>query len=72
VRATLLGALAYFVLPFDIAPDFLPLVGFGDDAAVLMGALKLLSGHVKSEHYEAARSALDPDHQSAGEDGRPA
>lgn len=72
VRATLLGALAYFVLPFDIAPDFLPLVGFGDDAAVLMGALKLLSGHVKPEHYEAARAALDPDSQPSGEDGRPA
>src|SRR5262245_2155317 len=31
VRATLLGALAYFVLPTDIVPDFLAVVGFGDD-----------------------------------------
>lgn len=58
VRATLLAALAYFILPFDVAPDFLPLVGFSDDAAVLMGALKLLSGHVTPEHYAAAREAL--------------
>lgn len=68
VRATLLGALAYFILPFDLTPDLLPLIGFGDDAAVLMGALKLLSGHVKPEHYEAARVAFDP----GGEDSRPA
>ncbi len=72
VRATLLGALAYFILPFDLTPDILPLIGFGDDAAVLMGALKLLSGHVKPEHYEAARAALAPDGQPAAEDGRPA
>lgn len=72
VRATLLGALAYFILPFDLTPDILPLIGFGDDAAVLMGALKLLSGHVKPEHYEAARAALDPDGRPAAEDGRPA
>ncbi|MFG1211384.1 YkvA family protein [Xanthobacter flavus] len=72
VRATLLGALAYFILPFDLTPDILPLIGFGDDAAVLMGALKLLSGHVKPEHYEAARAALDPDGRPTTEDGRPA
>ena len=35
VRAVLLGALAYFVLPFDGIPDVLPVLGFTDDAAVL-------------------------------------
>lgn len=72
VRATLLGALAYFILPFDLTPDLLPLIGFGDDAAMLLGALRLLSGHVKPEHYEAARAALDPDGQPTAESGRPA
>lgn len=59
VRATLLAALAYFVLPVDLTPDFLPLIGFSDDAAVLMGALRLLSSHVQPYHYAAARDALD-------------
>ncbi|MBB6308485.1 YkvA family protein [Xanthobacter tagetidis] len=67
VRATLLGALAYFVLPFDVAPDLLPLVGFGDDAAVLMGAMRLLSGHVLPHHYAAARAAIS-DLRKAGAD----
>ena len=40
VKTTLLGALAYFVLPFDFVPDVLPVIGYGDDAAVLMAALK--------------------------------
>lgn len=59
VRATLLAALAYFVLPVDAVPDIFPLIGFTDDAAVLMVALKLLSVHVKPDHYAAARAALD-------------
>jgi uncharacterized membrane protein YkvA (DUF1232 family) len=33
VKAALLGALAYFVLPFDTVPDMLPFLGFADDAA---------------------------------------
>ena len=34
-KAVLYGALAYFVLPIDIVPDFIFLFGFTDDAAVL-------------------------------------
>jgi uncharacterized membrane protein YkvA (DUF1232 family) len=58
VRAALLGALAYFILPFDFIPDFMPLLGYTDDAAVLLTALRLVSGHVRPDHYEAARRAL--------------
>ena len=35
VQAALLGAIAYFILPFDFIPDMLPVLGFTDDAAVL-------------------------------------
>jgi uncharacterized membrane protein YkvA (DUF1232 family) len=59
VRATLLAALAYFVLPTDALPDFLPLLGFTDDAAVILSALGLVSSHVSEEHRERARAALD-------------
>ena len=58
VKTALLGALAYFVLPADAMPDVLPLLGYGDDALVLVTALKLVSGHVRDEHREAARQAL--------------
>lgn len=59
VRATLFGALAYFILPTDFAPDIFPIVGFTDDAAVLMAALRLLSSHVLPHHHAAAREALE-------------
>jgi uncharacterized membrane protein YkvA (DUF1232 family) len=58
VQATLLGALAYFILPFDFIPDMLPVLGFTDDAAVLATALRLVSSHITPDHREAARAAL--------------
>lgn len=58
VKAALVGALAYFVMPFDIAPDILPLLGFADDAAVLAAALRMVAGHIRPEHREAARRVM--------------
>ncbi len=58
VKAALIGALAYFVLPFDAVPDMLPLLGYGDDAAVLVTALRMVAAHLRPEHRDAARRAL--------------
>jgi uncharacterized membrane protein YkvA (DUF1232 family) len=58
VQASLLGAIAYFILPFDVMPDMLPMLGFTDDAAVLATAIRLVASHITPEHREAARSAL--------------
>ena len=58
VRVALIGALAYFISPFDLIPDMLPIVGLTDDAAVLAGAIKLVWDQIKPEHRDAAREAL--------------
>jgi uncharacterized membrane protein YkvA (DUF1232 family) len=58
VKASLVGALAYFVLPFDAMPDVFPLLGFSDDAAVLLVALRMVGAHMRPEHRDAARAAL--------------
>jgi uncharacterized membrane protein YkvA (DUF1232 family) len=58
VQASLLGAIAYFVLPFDAVPDMLPMLGFTDDAAVLATAIRLVASHITPDHREAARVAL--------------
>jgi uncharacterized membrane protein YkvA (DUF1232 family) len=58
VQAALVGALAYFVLPFDIIPDMMPVLGFTDDAAVLATAIKLVASHIRAEHRAAAREAI--------------
>ena len=59
VQATLLGALAYFILPFDFIPDMLPILGFTDDAAILATALRIVSSHITPEHRDAAKAALE-------------
>jgi uncharacterized membrane protein YkvA (DUF1232 family) len=59
VRIALMAALAYFVDPFDIIPDVLPIIGLSDDAAVLAGAIKLVWDQIKPEHRDAARAALE-------------
>jgi uncharacterized membrane protein YkvA (DUF1232 family) len=58
VQAILLGALAYFVLPFDFVPDMLPIIGFTDDAAVLATAVQVVAAHIAPEHRDAARRLL--------------
>lgn len=58
-RGILLAALAYFVLPFDIVPDFILGVGFTDDFAVLMAAITAIQGEIKPRHRLAARKALE-------------
>jgi uncharacterized membrane protein YkvA (DUF1232 family) len=59
VRITLAGALAYFVLPFDLIPDFIVGLGYTDDAAILFAAIRMVSGAIKDRHHEAARRWLD-------------
>ncbi len=58
VQITLIGALAYFVLPFDFIPDMLPVLGFTDDAAVLAATIKSVISHITPDHRQAARAAL--------------
>ena len=61
VRLILLGAIAYFVMPFDGVADFLPILGFADDAALLMAAVSQVAGSITETHREQARAALRED-----------
>ena len=58
VKAVLLGALAYFVVPTDMIPDFIAGLGYGDDATVLLTAIGTMRKHVSDEHREDARRKL--------------
>jgi len=46
------------VLPADVIPDVLPVIGYTDDAAVLAAAIKLVASHINTDHREAARHTL--------------
>jgi uncharacterized membrane protein YkvA (DUF1232 family) len=57
-KGMMLAALAYFVLPTDAIPDFIPFIGYTDDAAVFAALLRVVSRHLKPRHREAARAAI--------------
>jgi uncharacterized membrane protein YkvA (DUF1232 family) len=58
VKAVLVGAIVYFVVPDHLIPKYVSLVGLADDAAVIALAIKAVSTHIKPEHREAARRTL--------------
>jgi uncharacterized membrane protein YkvA (DUF1232 family) len=45
------GGLLYFLLPVDLIPDFIPLVGYLDDLAVLTTIMNSLKGEINA--YQA-------------------
>jgi uncharacterized membrane protein YkvA (DUF1232 family) len=57
-KAILLGALAYFIMPVDAVPDFIALLGFTDDAALLMAAVQTVRANLRPDHYDRARETL--------------
>jgi uncharacterized membrane protein YkvA (DUF1232 family) len=58
VKLVLMGAIAYFILPFDAVADFLPLLGFADDAAIIATAIAQVADAITEKHREKAREAL--------------
>ena len=58
-KALMLACLAYFVLPTDAVPDWIPVIGYADDAAVFTALLGIVGKHLKPRHRAAAREAVD-------------
>ena len=46
VRVSLMAALAYLIMPFDLFPDFMPIVGFSDDFVALTAVLSIWSKYM--------------------------
>jgi uncharacterized membrane protein YkvA (DUF1232 family) len=61
VRGIILAALAYFVLPLDLVPDFIAGYGFTDDIAVLGTAIAAIRSSLRDRHYLAAKKSLASD-----------
>lgn len=54
-KAVIAGAIAYFISPVDAIPDFIPGVGYLDDAGVIASAIGTLGAHITDEHQEQAK-----------------
>ncbi len=57
-KATIVGALGYFISPIDAVPDVLPLVGYSDDAAVLAAAMAAVAFCIDAEVRAQAERKL--------------
>lgn len=57
-KATLAGALAYFLLPLDAAADVLPGIGLTDDAVAIALALAAVATSIRHRHVEMARETM--------------
>ena len=53
--AVLVAALAYVLSPFDLVPDFIPLIGWSDDCLCLAGALAFAK--MDLDEYKAWKQA---------------
>jgi len=58
VKATIVGALGYFILPLDIIPDLAVGVGYADDLSVILFALVQVALYVDDEIKMQAKSKL--------------
>jgi len=57
-RLIILGTLGYVILPYDLIPDFLPVVGLTDDVAALTYAVWKVIGNITPETRAKADSKV--------------
>lgn len=59
-KNSVIGALTYFLWPMDTIPDFLPVVGFSDDLAIIAAAVTAIAMHIDDNvRQRAQRKAKD-------------
>lgn len=61
-----IGVVLYFVLPFDIIPDFIPGIGHLDDATVAMAAMYLIKNDLDEYMKWRVEKGLDKPETIAG------
>ena len=59
IKATIYGALGYFISPLDLVPDVLPVIGYTDDAAGIALALAAAHMYVDEEIKTQAKAKID-------------
>lgn len=57
-KAMILGALGYFILPTDLIPDLIPILGFTDDIAAMMACIRTVRANITPEIRQKAVQKL--------------
>jgi len=57
-KMIMLGALSYLIFPIDLIPDFIPVVGLADDAAIIAAAVYKVISHIDDNIKNKAKDKL--------------
>jgi uncharacterized membrane protein YkvA (DUF1232 family) len=57
-KISIMATLAYFIIPMDLIPDFLGMLGYTDDLAAAMGLIKFIGSDVMKPYRVYARKWL--------------
>jgi uncharacterized membrane protein YkvA (DUF1232 family) len=57
-KATIIGALGYFIFPVDAIPDFIPVAGYSDDVGVLAAAVTSVAMYIDKDVKAKASEKL--------------
>jgi uncharacterized membrane protein YkvA (DUF1232 family) len=58
VKLAVAGTLLYLVMPLDLIPDFLAVIGFTDDITALAIVVRLVSSHIDDGHRTKAKDKI--------------
>ena len=63
VRLGLLALIAYLAMPFDLVPDFIPVIGYADDVVIVAAVLRAVVRHAGEpaldRHWPGTPQGLD-------------
>ncbi len=57
-KSMIIGALGYFIIPVDLIPDFLPIIGYSDDMTALVSVLVAVALYVDDDIKQKAKAKL--------------
>lgn len=58
VKAEIIGALGYVIVPLDLIPDFIPVAGFADDLAAITFAVQVARAHITPDIQQKAEQKI--------------
>jgi len=58
IKAAVLAPLGYFISPIDAIPDFTPVLGFTDDAAIIAAAILVAQFYINDDVKRKAREKI--------------